>query len=328
MSGLPPPVDVHVSVVSHANRALVRRCLRSLPAACGSLTWRITVVENLPPDGPPLAEEFPWADVVTNAAPAGFAHNHNAVLTPVVREKQARHLLVLNDDTELAPESVTALVGHADRNAALGAVGPVLVSPEGRRQHSLHAFPTAWTSARAAVRPRTPFCRPLPSGVGWLSGACLLVRAEAVGDAPLFDTRFYMFFEDTDLCRRLWSRAWQVTVCEEAVVVHLDHQTVSRIELRGPMHRQMQRSMYLYLDKHLGRRTAGAVALVWQGALALRWLWSVGVARATLDADERAMGGELRRLAVYRPWRPLPHERMATLPPVEGTGAVVSGGGR
>lgn len=306
-------VDVDISIVSHKNQALVRRCLRSLPGACASITWRASVVENLPRTGPALTDEFPWVRVITNPAPAGFGQNHNAVLTPVVRLNLARHVLVLNDDTELAPGSVSALICHADRDPSLGAVGPLLESPSGQPQHSFYAFPTVRGTVRAALRPGRLTCEPITSGPGWLGGACLLVRADAVGNGLLFDPKFFMFFEDTDLGVRLSASGWRIEVCAEASVVHFDHQTVSQPEMRHEMHCQMLRSSYLYFRKHHSPAAAWTVALACRSSLLLRGLRTLGKSLLRRNADERASGRDLLRLARYRPTVPLRHESSTPL---------------
>lgn len=302
-------VDVDICVVSHTNQALVRRCLRSLPQACIDITWRVTVVENLPRTGDPLTEQFPWATVIENVVPAGFGHNHNAILTPIVQQHLARYVLVLNDDTELEDGCVTALVGHADRRSeSLGAVGPLLRLPGGERQHSFYSFPTVRGTAIGAVRPGSLTCKPISSGEGWLSGACLLVRAAAAREVGLFDPRFFLFFEDTDLSARLWAANWQLEVCTNATTVHFDHQTVSQPGIRHAMQCQMLRSSYLYFRKHRGAVAATSVTLVCRLTLLLRGLLMAAIGRFNRRPDDRSSGYDLLRLARYDPSIPLAHE--------------------
>jgi GT2 family glycosyltransferase len=131
--------------------------------------------------------------------------NQNRVIAPVVESGSARYVLVLNNDTELMEGSVVALVRHADDNPSLAAIGPLTLNTDGTHQASSFRFPTLVKSALAEVLPsRAPLgCTETDGGALWLGGACLLLRTEALRTVGTFDTRFFLFFEDIDLARRL-----------------------------------------------------------------------------------------------------------------------------
>jgi len=300
--------DVVLSVVNHGDPALVRRCLRSLEAACAGLRWSAVVVENLPRSGPQLTVEFPWVRVVKNEIPVGFGQNHNAVLEPVVASGLARYVLVLNDDTELSPGSITALVRHADARPRLGVTGPRLLWPDGMPQHSLYSFPTLGRAIRSAFAPSRLPAAPIQTGPGWLGGACLLLRVEALREVGLFDTRFFLFFEDVDLAVRLYAAGWKLDVCDASSVVHLGHVTINQPELRLPMERQMLRSAYLYFRKHHGLAAAALVVASSQFCLLLRAFGSRFGGHGAPDDTRRVSTRYLLNLARYVPTVPLPHE--------------------
>jgi N-acetylglucosaminyl-diphospho-decaprenol L-rhamnosyltransferase len=312
MEAEPTPVDVQISLVNTDNAELLRRCLASLPAAAGAITWRASVVDNASRDGSGevVRREFPWARLVENPRRLGFSANHNQVIGDVVSHDSARYVLVLNEDTELEPGSLEELVSFADREDGLGAAGPRLVEKDGREQVSYFRFPTVldhfWSTLRPGRPPRHAETE------GWLNGSCLLLRTEALRRIGPLDSRFFIFFEDTDLGLRLHRAGWRSAVCGSSRVVHHGHQTVSQSGVGTQMERQMLRSRYLYFHKHHGRQTAAAVVALVRMALGLRAAKAFLAGSIRGDGRERRLAGLLWSLARYDPVTVLPHESMAT----------------
>jgi len=200
---------VVISVVNHENRDLVRACLLSLPAACEGLDWRVTVVDNVSGDGSleMLAAEFPEVSVIANRTRKGFGANHNQVLLPLLADPgPVEAFLILNDDTTLRPGAVATLLGRLDRDPRLAAVVPTIVDTAGRAGANRIAYPTARSAWRNDWTDRTE--PPDPDG-GFLQGCCLLVRVAALAQVGGFDERFFLFYEDTDLSRRLADAGWR-----------------------------------------------------------------------------------------------------------------------
>jgi len=299
------PVDVDISLVSTDNRDLLEACLRSLPAACEGLAWRACVVDNASSDGTSeaVARDFPWARVLRNEHRLGFSANHNQVIGPLLEAGAARYVVVLNEDTELDPGSVAALVAYADDRPRIGVVGPEIYGADGERQPSFFRFPHVcgqiWSTLRPGRNPRGP------SSNGWLNGSCLLVRVSALQEIGALDERFFIFFEDTDLGYRMHLAGWESTVAPGVRILHHGHMTVSQPALGSAMERQMLRSRYLYFEKHHGRRQARLVANGVRLALFMRAV-KARVRRETSDGNRAHV--LLAGAARYSPTNPLPHE--------------------
>jgi hypothetical protein len=301
--------DVEISLVNTNNRELLRRCLETVPAACEGLDWHATVVDNASEDGSAdlVRERFPWASLVRNERRLGFGANHNQVIIPTVRDGSARYVLILNEDTELQPRAVRALVRFCDEDPAVGAVGPVMSGPDGAIEQTLLRFPTPGRQLLRALR----LVRSDATDSGesaWLNAACVLVRSEALRAVGPLDERFFIFFEDTDLGLRLQRAGWSAAVCPAARIVHHGHQTVTRPSGAGVMELQFLRSRYLYFERHHGKPAALFVAWLIRGEFAIR------AAKASLRAAigrqraARAKASVLMKLARYDPQTPLPHE--------------------
>lgn len=143
-------------------------------------------------------------------ANAGFAGGMNAGLERS-RAAGAPYTLVLNNDLRLPPDFLRPLVDVMRRDAGVAAVGPTVLQPDGRvwAEGGRLAFrPNGLVLGRhgRAPRPRTHG----PEAVGFLPGACVLLRTAATVAAGGFDAAYFMYWEDVDLCARLRGRGGSI----------------------------------------------------------------------------------------------------------------------
>jgi GT2 family glycosyltransferase len=301
-------VDVEVSLVNTDNRELLARCLASLPAAAGSVTWRVTVVDNASGDGSceVVRREFPWARLLASPTRRGFSANHNRVIDEVLAKGSARYVLVLNEDTELETGSIRELVACADNDLSIGAVGPRLIGSDGLPQSSYFLFPSVANEFLSTLRPGQ--AAKMAGHHGWLNGSCVLIRAEALRQVGRLDERFFIFYEDTDLGLRLHRGGWRSEVCDSARVMHHEHQTVSSPSSGRAMERQLLRSRYLYFRKHCGAGQAQLVSVLVRLALGMRASKAFVMGAARRNSVERQLASHLWELAAYSPQDILAHE--------------------
>src|SRR5262249_54267007 len=113
--------------------------LGSLAAAPPSVPYRVVLVDNSPGDGTAeaIGARFPAVEIVRNRENVGFARACNQAL----RRDAAPYALLLNPDTEVQPGAIDALLATLVAPPALAAVGPRLVYPDGRYQHSAFRLP-------------------------------------------------------------------------------------------------------------------------------------------------------------------------------------------
>jgi N-acetylglucosaminyl-diphospho-decaprenol L-rhamnosyltransferase len=257
------PVELSIIIVNWNTAALLRGCLASLPAACGDLRCEVLVVDNASHDGSAelVRREFPTAALIEAGANLGFSRGNNQAL-PRCR---GAFVLLLNPDTVCPPGSLAKLVAFARGRQQLGAVGPLLTDGDGKPTITWGWFPAprhhwlgfvdpgrrldgAGWGQRVVHVPR----RDEPSRrVDYVAGACLLMPREALAAVGPLDERFFLYFEETDWCRRARALGLAVWYCAETEVIHLEGQaaaTVSAFSLR-----QFQLSYRLFLRKHHGR---------------------------------------------------------------------------
>lgn len=252
--------DVSVSIVNTSSRELLLACLDSIERdEERRVSIEVVVLDNASDDGSADAvrEGFPWAEVIEQPHRAGFGANHNTV----IRATRGRYVYVLNEDTVSEPGSFDRMVAYMDAHPRVGALGPGVVYPDGRHQPSAWRFPTPGAAAigtltlgRAGIEQSTGH---VAKRVDWAMGCALLVRREALDEVGLFDERFFIYTEETDLCRRLGAVGWETHYVPEITIAH----HVSQFSADVPERRIVEhwRSRHRYWAKHhspLGARTA------------------------------------------------------------------------
>jgi N-acetylglucosaminyl-diphospho-decaprenol L-rhamnosyltransferase len=221
--------SVAIVIVAYNSGALLRRCL----LAVGSQHAEVVVVDNASPDGQTsrVCAEFRHVRLIERAHNDGFATAANAS----VAATEAPWVLVLNPDAWPVGDGVEALLGWAQRDSRIGAVGPLLVDEGGRPSRSTIRPPLSpaalalWAAAparlsrgygvwRQATRHRD--ADRVRAGE-FLQGAALLLRREAFEGVGGFDESFFMYGEDADLCARKRAAGWTIELCSDATFVHV-----------------------------------------------------------------------------------------------------------
>jgi len=185
---------------------------------------RVVIVDNGSTDDSVsrLRDADAELEIVQNDKNRGFAVACNQGIR-LALEAGADHVWLLNNDTQVAPAALTEMVATADANPRAAAVGAVLYRTEDpeRTQAWGGGTMSLWTGwARHATGPADP--------LRYLTGACLLLRRDALEGTGLFDERFFFFWEDTDLCYRLRRDGWELAVAERARVGHDESSSIGR----------------------------------------------------------------------------------------------------
>jgi GT2 family glycosyltransferase len=222
-------MDLSVIVVTWNTRGLVLDCLASVSAALTpAISVEILVVDNGSSDGSAAAvrRAYPAARVIALPENAGFAAGCNAGL----RVSRGRHVLLLNSDARVLPQTLERCLAFLDRHPDVGIVGPRLHSPGGCPQNSVHNFPIAATELlpkalfQFLFRRRFPSRRWLgeePRDVEAVNGAAIFARAAFVRDVGPLPEDYFFFLEETEWCRRARAAGWRVVYLPAAVAIHI-----------------------------------------------------------------------------------------------------------
>lgn len=225
--------SVSIIIVHHNTKELLRQCLASLMETTHSVDKQLIVVDNASSDGSSqmLGESFPEVTLLKNKSNIGFSQANNQG----VKKAIGPYLLFLNPDTIVCDGAIEGMVRFLESRADVGAVGCKLLNADGSLQRSCGLFP----SLRIELFTRTFLNRMFPrnrtfnmhnlaswdysavSEVDWATGACLMVRKDVFHSLSGFDENIFMFYEDVDLCLRIWREGWKVLFYPDSVVFHL-----------------------------------------------------------------------------------------------------------
>ena len=249
--------DLSVSIVNTNSRELLLACQETLPRRGAE----IVVLDNASEDGSVEAvrERFPEVRVIAQDFRAGFGANHNTV----IRATEGRYVYVLNEDTTAGDWAFDRIVAYLDAHPRVAALGPRLVYPGGRLQDSAWRFPTPLVSVLGLLSVGKVGVKQsggeAPRTVGWVMGAALVLRREALEQVGLFDEDFFLYSEEVDLQFRLRRAGWEVHYFPDATVVHHESQFSAEIPERR-IHEQW-RSRHRYWHKHHSDAGARVAAL-------------------------------------------------------------------
>lgn len=256
-----------VLIVNWNTRDYLRACLSSLEAACLGLEYEIIVVDNASKDGSAamVSSLFPSVQLIASPDNLGFAAGNNLAF----RHSRGEWIWLLNPDTEVLRDAPKKLIDFLQQNAARGAVASALIDARsGLPQKSCRTFPSPaalWAEASGLAR-KYPRSRRFGSyRMGWWRyhderrvqqpmASSFLMRREAVEAinngkiGELFDEDFPIFFNDVDLCWRLWKHGWEIWYLPAAGVLH--HGGASTIQVKPAMIAESHRSLKLFYEKH------------------------------------------------------------------------------
>lgn len=239
---------MRLSLVSHGQAALANHFLRDLERT--HEVAELVVTENLPDSGLVMPPHLPVRHL-QNPSPMGFAGNHNQAFEGC----ESPFFCVANPDIRLLSNPFPGLLA-AMQDPRVGLVAPLVLSPAGYPEDNARRFPTPWNLGRKLLGGEDgryhlqPGKALSPQPVEWVAGMFLLFRSEAFRDVGGFDAKFHLYYEDVDICARLWKSGWKV-VCDPGVTVVHEAQRASR---HNPRYMSWHAaSMARYFFKHLGR---------------------------------------------------------------------------
>ncbi|MCB9883273.1 MAG: glycosyltransferase family 2 protein [Planctomycetes bacterium] len=303
MSAPTPAPELSIVVLSWNTKDLLEACLSSLRALGDRVSREVIVVDNASEDGSAdhVASRHAWCLLIRNERNEGYARGNNVG----IRAASGSKILLLNSDTEVQEGALDRLCAFLDEHPEHGAVGGGLRNPDGSIQPACMRFPTLLTALffdmelerRWPENPATfryfmrDYDHATSRDVDQPPGACLLVRRSALERIGLFDETLWLYFNDVDLCQRLWKAGYRIHYLVEACVVHRTGSSTKRFTRRVL---EWQRNRRAYYRK-------------WYGWFGERWIrlmirWRAleeraRIARLTATAADRsAARRELREL--------------------------------
>ncbi|PIT88289.1 MAG: hypothetical protein COU29_03415 [Candidatus Magasanikbacteria bacterium CG10_big_fil_rev_8_21_14_0_10_36_32] len=228
--------DVCISIVNTKERSEVEQALTTLLADSvnSKLDIGIVVVDNNSNEAiEELENKFPNLITIKHNRNMGFGYSHNRA----IEKMPARYYFILNPDTEfpVGQNFLRKFVDYMDAHLKIGLAGPRIFYPDGTLQYSCYRFPTffqplysrtkfgATKVGLAATHDylMKDFDHQTTKPVDWVMGSAMFLRRSAYEQVGGFDENFFMYAEDSDLCRRLWENGWTVYYVHNIFLSHV-----------------------------------------------------------------------------------------------------------
>jgi N-acetylglucosaminyl-diphospho-decaprenol L-rhamnosyltransferase len=261
-------------VVNTNGREFLLACLeaieRTVPA---DLEREVLLLDNASDDGSVDAVRALGRDIrlIELDRRTGKATNDSTLL----REARGRYCLLLNEDSELRPGAVEALIEALEADPTAAVAGAQLLDSEGREVPCAWRFPGVGTALAGALflhRWLTVQSKGSETRrVDWVQSSAMLVRREAAAGVGYLDSDFFVYYDECDLCKRLADAGWRTLYVPGARAVHHD-QLATDLGAGLPRIVEFHRNRDLYMRKHGSAPAAFAVRLLTAWAYAVRAL--------------------------------------------------------
>lgn len=233
-------LDVAVIIVNYRSALLTLECLASLQAerAGASLRLRTIVVDNASGDAPELARAInargwqDWVELLAAPRNGGFAYGNNRGLERIYARGRPSCVYLVNPDAQVLSGAITALAQFLETHPQVGIVGSSFQNADGSDWPIAFRFPTLASELIGGLQlglvTRLLKNREVPQRmdrrsqrVDWISGASMMVRPEVFETIGGMDENYFLYFEETDFCRRAASAGFQTWYVPDSRVIHI-----------------------------------------------------------------------------------------------------------
>ena len=208
-----------VSVVSHGQLDLISELLKDIKSQCKFSDLEIILTINIPEsiEFQELESFFP-IKVIHNASPMGFGANHNQAF----KHANGQYFCVLNPDIRLDHNPFQPLLSCLVASTA-GVAAPVVLGVDGGVEDSARRFPSPLKilcKVFGGCRCADYAVADVPVFPDWVGGMCMVFPSAVFKKMGGFDARYFLYYEDVDLCGRLMLSGYKSVLCPQATVIH------------------------------------------------------------------------------------------------------------
>ena len=254
-------MDVSVVYVNYKSEELTKNSIRSVLEQTKELEFEIFVVDNDSQDDSieNIEKEFPQINIIKNNTNAGFGTANNLA----IRQTKGKYILCLNTDTILMNNAIKLMFDFMEKeeNRNIGACGCYLVDKDLQPSNCGGLLPSVsaliWKFgfrklckkyyAKKYVGKITKETKDIYTDIGYITGADLFLRKSVLDETGLYDENLFMFFEDSDLCKRIKDKGYKLALIEDGQIQHLEGKST-----KNPLNKKIwfKTSEMYYFRKH------------------------------------------------------------------------------
>jgi len=225
--------NISILIVNTNEGSVLLRCLEAIYRDRNSSHFHVFVGDNASTDGSinNVNAKYPDVKIIHNSRNIGFTGANNKLIT----ESKSEFVLFLNPDAFVQGDAITQLSQYLIQNPSVGVVGPKLLNNDGSLQLVDMRYPCWQTPFIDSISLKRAFGKdPIPRKitqrfynakepieVDWVMGSCLMTRRSILEDVGCFDERYFIYFEDVDLCYRIKKKGWKLFYFPFCEVIHL-----------------------------------------------------------------------------------------------------------
>lgn len=252
-------MDVSIIFVNYKTRDLTINAIKSVFEKTQGINFEIFVVDNNSQDGSieAIEKEFPNINIIKNTINAGFGAANNLA----IKQARGKYILCLNTDTLLINNAIKIMYDFMEKeqNQNVGACGGQLFDLKHKKQASVGHYMTIQS---IIFKPLFSFIKPLSlkyenlinpkyycpnMQIDNIHGANIFLRTSVLSKIGTFDETFFMYEEDTDLCKRISDAGYKLKYVKDAEITHLEGGSYS---VKLEKQKQCIKSLFLYYKKH------------------------------------------------------------------------------
>ena len=221
-------MNLSIIIVEYYCLEDLRRCLNSIFENITGTDYEIIVPSNsnyTKGEQEKLKKAYSFVKWVFTGKNLGFAKSVNIG----IQISCGKYLLILNPDTILLDNNISLFLQYIENNSGVGIIAPMLVNTDGEIQDSYRSFITPFLFISRVI---SRFVHKTGKQIldkrdydsiqtaDWVSGACMLVRREAIEKVGVMDERYFLYMEDMDWCKRFWDNDLKVVYWPRMVIQH------------------------------------------------------------------------------------------------------------
>ncbi|MEO8512391.1 MAG: glycosyltransferase family 2 protein [Ignavibacteria bacterium] len=256
-------IDISVIIVTWNSEEELTACVNSVITASKGLDAELIIIDNNSSDNSfNIAGKINYQKLHTLRNPENLGYTK--AVNQGIRLAKGKYVLLLNPDTIVDEKSVKVMYDFLEKGMGYGACAPLMKNPDGTTQYSVRNFPTYWHmftefSLLAYIFPKTKLFG------GWKAkymdyskeqdieqpmAAAFLIRRSLLADIGNMDERFSMFFNDVDLCKKIYDSGFKIRLTPSSIVTHEHGSSIKKDRAR--MIRVWNEDCGKYFEKHFG----------------------------------------------------------------------------
>lgn len=256
--------DISIIIVNYNVKDFLLQCLRSIESAQNGLNIEVIVVDNNSSDSSIqfLKPIFPNVNFIELSENLGFAKANNIG----VDNSSGKYILILNPDTIIEENTLQIMFDYMEEHTEIGASGCKVLNPDGSFQLACRrGFPTPWVAFTKLFGLQKMFPKSKlfakynqtyksideTYNIDAIIGAFMFFLREAFLEANGFDTDFFMYGEDLDLCYRIYQNGWKISYVHTTSIIHFKGESTKRSSINEIKY--FYEAMSIFSKKHYSR---------------------------------------------------------------------------